>query len=192
MLLIYLTMLVLLEYFMKNLINRPLLAVFAVGFMSVVSVNSAVAATELAQTSVINSQAAKLAIPVTVYKDPNCGCCKGWIEHVDGLGFKSTIIHPKNLSGVKDRLAIGANLRSCHTAVTEGGLVFEGHVPAKYIKQFINNPLNNAIGLSVPGMVVGSPGMEVDHKFRPYQIMVLNRDGSTAVYAEIANYRQQF
>lgn len=177
---------------MKNLINRPLLAVMTVGLLFVVSVNSAVAATELTQTSAINSQAAKLAIPMTVYKDPNCGCCKGWIDHVDGFGFKSTVIHPKNLSGVKDRLAIGANLRSCHTAVTKDGLVFEGHVPAKYIKQFVNNPLNNAIGLSVPGMVVGSPGMEVDNKFRPYQILVLNRDGSTDVYAEIANYRQQF
>ena len=75
-------------------------------------------------------------------------------------------------------------MRSCHTAVTSDGYVFEGHVPAKYIAQFLANPPSEAIGLAVPGMPMGSPGMEYQNKFSPYQVMQINKDGSTAVYAE--------
>ena len=76
-------------------------------------------------------------------------------------------------------------MRSCHTAVTTDGFVFEGHVPAKYMAKFLENPPKGAIGLAVPGMPMGSPGMEYQNKFMPYQVMQLNKDGSTAVYADI-------
>jgi hypothetical protein len=127
-----------------------------------------------------------------VYKSPECGCCQGWIDHANQHGFSTETIHPDDLYAVKTRLDIAPNMRSCHTAVTQHGLVFEGHVPVKFINQFIANTPANAIGLSVPGMVVGSPGMEVDDKFRDYQIIQLNRDGSTSVYAMINSYQQQF
>lgn len=130
--------------------------------------------------------------PFTVYKSPQCGCCQGWIDHAQQHGFNTKTIHPKDLYAVKERLGIAPNMRSCHTAVSQHGLVFEGHVPVKFINQFIANTPANAIGLSVPGMVVGSPGMEVDDKFRAYQIIQLNRDGSTKVYAMINSYQQQF
>ena len=129
---------------------------------------------------------------LTVYKSPQCGCCEGWIDHVHELGFATKVIHPDDLYGIKKRLNIAQNMQSCHTAVTPDGLIIEGHVPVKYINQFIANTPSNALGLSVPGMVVGSPGMEVDDKFRPYKIIQLNRDGTTKIYAEINSYQQQF
>ncbi|NRA54291.1 MAG: DUF411 domain-containing protein [Gammaproteobacteria bacterium] len=175
---------------MKNLINRPLLAIVAVSLFGAAGIYSAVAGSSNQQVSEVI--ATDSIIPVTVYKDPNCGCCTGWIEHIDKHGFKSTVVHPQDLYAFKESLSVGTNLRSCHTAVTDNGFVFEGHVPAKYIKQFLNNPPSNALGLTVPGMVVGSPGMEVGDKFRAYQVLVLNRDGSSSVYAEISSYNQQF
>jgi len=175
---------------MKNLINRPLLAIVTVSLLGAAGIYSAVAASSNQQLTAAIS--ANSSIAVTVYKDRNCGCCASWIEHIDNLGFQSTTVHPQNLSALKDSFNIGANLRSCHTGVTTDGFVFEGHVPAKYIKQFLNKPPENAIGLTVPGMVVGSPGMEVGDKFRAYQVLVLNRDGSSSVYAEISSYNQQF
>ncbi|NRA82947.1 MAG: DUF411 domain-containing protein [Gammaproteobacteria bacterium] len=129
---------------------------------------------------------------LSVYKSEQCGCCKDWISHVKEHGFKTTVDHPSDLYALKERLGIGRNYQSCHTAVTQDGLVFEGHVPAKYIKQFMANAPQGALGLSVPGMVVGSPGMEVDDKFRAYKIIQLNRDGSTSLYASIDSYQQQF
>ncbi len=81
---------------------------------------------------------------------------------------------------------------SCHTAVTENGYVFEGHVPARYIAQFLNDPPAGAVGLSVPAMPVGSPGMEYKDEFMPYQVLLVNKDGSVEVYASVESYQQQF
>ena len=82
-------------------------------------------------------------------------------------------------------------MRSCHTVVTTDGYVFEDHVPAKYMAQFLENPPVQALGLAVPGMPVGSPGMEYQNKFMPYQVMQLNKDGTTQVYADIESVEQQ-
>ena len=133
----------------------------------------------------------------TVYKDPQCGCCQGWIDHANQSGLVTKTVHPDNLYSMKKQLGIAPNLQSCHTAITprtklSGGFIFEWHVPVKYIKQFIAKTPSGAFGLSVPGMVVGSPGMENGNKFRAYKIIQLNRDGSHVVYAEIKSYQQQF
>ncbi len=82
-------------------------------------------------------------------------------------------------------------MQSCHTAVTTDGYVFEGHVPAKHMAQFLKNPPSDAIGLAVPGMPVGSPGMEYQNQFMPYQIMQINKDGTTSVYADVESPQQQ-
>jgi hypothetical protein len=129
--------------------------------------------------------------PITVYKSPTCGCCEDWIEHIEDAGNKVMIEHPSDLSALKDKLNIGTQYRSCHTAVTKQGYVFEGHVPARYIQQFLNNPIADSIGLSVPGMPVGSPGMEVGNKFMPYQIRLLKKDGSSELYALVEDASQQ-
>ena len=75
-------------------------------------------------------------ITLNVYKDVNCGCCVGWIDHMHDKGFASKINHPRNLNGVKHDLGVLPEWQSCHTAVTKEGFVFECYVPAKFIEQF--------------------------------------------------------
>ncbi|WP_413520650.1 DUF411 domain-containing protein [Psychrobacter glacincola] len=130
-------------------------------------------------------------VSATVYKDANCGCCKGWIDHAQSNGLSSTAEHPKDLSSLKDRYKVPTEMRSCHTVVTTDGYIFEGHVPAKYMAKFLGNPPVQAIGLAVPGMPVGSPGMEYQNKFTPYQVMQINKDGTSQIYADIKSIEQQ-
>jgi len=130
-------------------------------------------------------------VSATVYKDPNCGCCKEWVGHAEDNGLSATTQHPEDLSLFKDRYAVPQQMRSCHTTVTTDGYVFEGHVPAKYMAKFLEKPPVEAIGLAVPGMPVGSPGMEYQGKFMPYQVMQINKDGTTEVYADIDSVQQQ-
>ena len=91
----------------------------------------------------------------------------------------------QNLQKVKDQFSIKPKYQSCHTAVSKDGYIFEGHIPSKFIKQFLANPEADAIGLTVPGMPLGSPGMEVEGRFTPYDVLVLYKDGSSKVYAEV-------
>ena len=86
---------------------------------------------------------------------------------------------------VKEKYNIKPEYRSCHTGVSEDGYIFEGHIPSKYITQFLSEKNPDAIGLSVPGMPLGSPGMEVGDRFTPYDILILYKDGTHKVYAEI-------
>lgn len=130
-------------------------------------------------------------VSATVYKDANCGCCKDWISHAEDNGLSATAHDVTDLAVFKERYGVPTEMRSCHTAVTTDGYVFEGHVPAKYVAQFLENPPVQALGLAVPGMPVGSPGMEYQNKFAPYQIMQLNKDGTTEVYADIVSTEQQ-
>ncbi len=127
-----------------------------------------------------------------VYKDPTCGCCANWIEHMQQNGFTSTVYHPRDLNGLKLEHGIRAELQSCHTAITAEGYAFEGHVPAKFIKQFLSSVPSNAKGLTAPGMPLGSPGMEMGGRFTPYDVILLNKDGSTRIYASIKSADQQF
>ena len=130
-------------------------------------------------------------VSATVYKDVNCGCCKDWISHAEDNGLGTTAQDVADVALFKDRYGVPTEMRSCHTAVTTDGYVFEGHVPAKYMAQFLENPPSQTLGLSVPGMPVGSPGMEYQNKFEPYQIMQLNKDGTTQVYADINSPNEQ-
>ncbi len=127
-----------------------------------------------------------------VYQSPTCQCCEKWLKHIDQHGFISTAHNQTGLSTFKAEQGIAPKYRSCHTAISAAGYIFEGHVPAKFIHQFLAKPPKNAIGLAVPGMPIGSPGMEVADKFMPYQVLLLNADGSDEVYAEINRYQEQF
>ena len=86
---------------------------------------------------------------------------------------------------IKEELKINPEHRSCHTGVSSQGHFFEGHIPSEYVSQFLSEGNPDAIGLSVPGMPLGSPGMEVEDRFTPYDVLVHLKDGSTKVYAEI-------
>ena len=120
-----------------------------------------------------------------VHKTPTCGCCKKWVKHLEANNFSTMIKDHQNLQNIKEQYSIQPKYQSCHTAVSKDGYIFEGHIPSKFIKQFLANPEADAIGLTVPGMPLGSPGMEVEGRFTPYDVLVLYKDGSSKVYAEV-------
>lgn len=104
---------------------------------------------------------AQAALPkVVVTKDPNCGCCGGWVDHMKAAGFPVDIVPTPQVNRVKVRLGVPDDLASCHTAEV-GGYVIEGHVPADAIKRLLSEKPSGK-GLAVPGMPMGSPGMEMD------------------------------
>jgi hypothetical protein len=111
---------------------------------------------------------------VTVHKDPACGCCSGWVEHLRSAGFAVTTIETTRLNAVKARLGVPADLASCHTAEV-AGYVVEGHVPAVAINRLLTE-LPSAAGLAVPGMPVGSPGMEGGTP-EPYEVVLFGKEG---------------
>ncbi|MAR95099.1 MAG: metal-binding protein [Gammaproteobacteria bacterium] len=120
-----------------------------------------------------------------VHKTPTCGCCKMWMKHVEKNGFTAYGQDHQNLMKIKEKYNIQPQYRSCHTAVSPDGFIFEGHIPSKYIKQFLSEDHPEAIGLSVPGMPLGSPGMEVEDRFMPYDVLILFKDGTSKIYAEV-------
>lgn len=131
-------------------------------------------------------------ITLDVYKTETCGCCGIWTEYMQANGFAIRIHHPEDLNTIKDQYGIAPQWQSCHTAVSSGGYFFEGHIPVKFVNQFLQNPPDNAAGLATPGMPLGSPGMEVGDRFTPYDIVLLKKDGSAETYATINNAQDQF
>ena len=138
-----------------------------------------------AESSQLNTQMTNPLMELIVHKTPTCGCCKMWVNHMENNGFAINTQDHQSLLKIKDNLKIEPQFRSCHTAVSSEGYFFEGHIPGKYVSKFLkeNNP--KAIGLSVPGMPLGSPGMEVEGRFTPYDVLIHFRNGTTKVYAEV-------
>lgn len=129
-----------------------------------------------------------------VYKGRKCLCCSKWIDIVRSRGIE-TQSHSEShseLYRIKDKFSVPKNMRSCHTSVSDDNYIFEGHIPAKFIQQFLKQPPENAFGLAVPAMPIGSPGMELGEKFVPYKIFQLNNDGSISVYAEVKTSGEQY
>jgi len=117
---------------------------------------------------------------VVMHKDPNCGCCGQWAEHLQANGFRVKTVPERDMDSVKRRFAVPQRLTSCHTAKV-GGYVIEGHVPASAIKRLLREKPAVA-GLAVPGMPLGSPGMEVPGKKDPYDVMSFDKAGRSAVF----------
>ena len=115
---------------------------------------------------------AKNKFSLLVHKTPTCGCCKKWVKHLEDNSFSMMIKDHQNLKKIKTQYSIEPKYQSCHTAVSKEGYIFEGHIPSKFIKNFLADPEPNAIGLSVPGMPLGSPGMEVEGRFMPYNCLL--------------------
>ena len=121
-------------------------------------------------------------VAIAVFKDASCGCCSQWVEHVKANGFDPTATNVDDLDAVKAKYNVPRRAQSCHTAIVEGYVV-EGHVPAAEIRRLLKERPAIA-GLAVPAMPVGSPGMEVPGvKPQPYDVLALNKDGTTTVYA---------
>lgn len=121
-------------------------------------------------------------VPVAVFKDAACGCCAQWVEHLKANGFDPTATNVDDLDAVKAKYNVPRRTQSCHTAIVEGYVV-EGHVPAADIRRLLKERPAIA-GLAVPAMPVGSPGMEIPGIApQPYDVLALNKDGSTTVFA---------
>ena len=119
---------------------------------------------------------------VEVWKDPDCGCCKDWVKHLEKNGF-AVRVHDEGNTDARARLGIPIELGSCHTAQA-GGYAIEGHVPAREIQRLLRER-PAAVGLAVPAMPLGSPGMdgpEYGGRKTPYDVLLVARDGSHRVY----------
>ena len=122
-------------------------------------------------------------LTVTVKKTASCGCCKAWVDHLKGSGYrvKTENVIMSQLMSFKLKHGIGPKHASCHTARI-GGYTIEGHVPAREIARLLKER-PDAIGLSVPGMPIGSPGMEVGDQRDAYDVLLIKKDGTTEVFA---------
>ena len=128
-----------------------------------------------------NAEAGR-ASSLTVYKDPSCGCCTNWIDHLRASGLKPTVHDRTDMDALKDSLGVPAALRSCHTAVA-GKYVIEGHVPAADVKRLLATAPKGVVGLAVPGMPTGSPGMEMGGRTDRYDVIAFTVNGTTKLFA---------
>lgn len=126
------------------------------------------------------AQAAE-TLTIDVHRDPNCGCCKAWIGHLQDNGFVVNDHVESDMSAVKQRLGVPPRLASCHTGVIDGQFV-EGHVPASDILKLRQRP--DLLGAAVPGMPTGSPGMEYGDRRDAYQVIGVDKQGEDQLISE--------
>ena len=131
-----------------------------------------------------------LSDTLTVYKSPQCGCCTKWADHMDENGFHSAAVNRHDMASLKASLDIPAALQSCHTGQLNN-FVFEGHIPADVVKRFLENPPKDAYGLAVPGMPIGSPGMEMRNRHQDYDVILLKRSGKHEVFTRVSQHSAQ-
>jgi len=119
-----------------------------------------------------------------VWKSPLCGCCGNWVAHMRANGFTPTIHDQNDVTPIKRKYGVPQALESCHTAVVNG-IVLEGHVPADLVRQLQRQRKTHAdvVGLAVPGMPIGSPGMEQGSRKDKYDVIAFDRRGLTSVFA---------
>lgn len=121
---------------------------------------------------------------VEMWKSPTCGCCGEWAKHLEANGFRVQTHLSDNPAAVRAKVGFDARLGSCHTAMV-GGYALEGHVPAREIHRLLKEKPKGVIGIAVPGMPLGSPGMDspaYGGKKTPYDVVIVRKDGSTGVY----------
>jgi hypothetical protein len=125
---------------------------------------------------------AQRSATVDVYKSPTCGCCSAWVEHLRSHGFTARVVETDDVDRLKDERGVPRQVRSCHTAIV-GGYVIEGHVPAQDIQRLLKERPQVA-GIGVPGMPIGSPGMEVNGmKPQAFDVIAFTKQGATRVFA---------
>ncbi|MEZ4421975.1 MAG: DUF411 domain-containing protein [Gemmatimonadota bacterium] len=127
----------------------------------------------------VDAAAVAAAGPMLVYKTPTCGCCSAWVDHLREAGFEVETRDLNDLSAIKADLGVDPRLQSCHTGVIDGYVV-EGHVPAADIARMLSEKPEIA-GLAVPGMPMGSPGME-GPRTDPYDVLSFEHDGTVSVF----------
>jgi len=126
--------------------------------------------------------AQKPAPTVQVYKSPTCGCCANWVAHLQQHGFTTRVTETDDVAAIKAQRGVPARVQSCHTAVVDG-YVIEGHVPAADVQRLLKER-PAVVGIAVPGMPIGSPGMEVPgQKPQKYDVVAFDKQGQTRVFA---------
>jgi hypothetical protein len=150
------------------------------------AVASAVVLIAGVSVAVVSSQSGKSTAgkpSLAVYKSPTCGCCAKWNEHMTAAGYTVNSSDRTDMNAIKDEHRIPSALRSCHTALV-AGYVVEGHVPADVVAKLLAEKPAGVVGIAVPGMPAGSPGMESPDGFKaPYQVLAFTKDGQSRVYA---------
>ena len=126
-------------------------------------------------------QAAGAAETVVLYKTPTCGCCNDWVDHLRDAGLDVAVVNVESTQDVRAQAGVPNRLGSCHTAVV-GDYFVEGHVPADLVRGLIESQPGNLRGITVPGMPIGSPGMEGPNPVE-YDVLALDSDGKVFVYA---------
>ena len=121
-------------------------------------------------------------LTLTVHKTPFCGCCKKWIKHAREAGINIIEKDHQNLNAIKREYKINPKHQSCHTSISKDGYIFEGHIHADVIKKYLENPSENSKGLSVPGMPIGSPGMEMDGRLDDYVVLTMFEDNKDEIF----------
>ncbi len=139
----------------------------------------AIGAALVAGGLIVVSSGGQAATTVTVYKSPTCGCCSNWIAHLEAAGYTVEAHDHNDLRPIKAEFGVTPELGSCHTAVVEG-YVIEGHVPADAIARLLEER-PDVVGLAVPGMPVGSPGMEGPNP-QPYEVLAFDAEGNVSVF----------
>ncbi|MEO1340077.1 MAG: DUF411 domain-containing protein [Cyanobacteria bacterium J06635_13] len=124
---------------------------------------------------------------MTVYRSPSCGCCGVWVDHAKKHGFKIEDIKTEEMEAIKQQHNVPAELASCHTTIIDG-YVMEGHIPADDIKRFLAQKPDDLVGLAVPGMPIGTPGMEARDIKQPFQVLAFNDKGEVEVFKEYQSY----
>ncbi|MEL6353227.1 MAG: DUF411 domain-containing protein [Cyanobacteria bacterium J06627_28] len=123
------------------------------------------------------------ALPIlTVFRSPTCGCCEDWVAHVKAAGFDVSEHVTEDMDGVKTQYGVPERLSSCHTALAQGYFI-EGHVPAVEVKRLLNEQPEIA-GIAVPGMPMGSPGMEQGDRVDPFVVVALDKSGGLSLFAD--------
>ncbi|MRI31415.1 metal-binding protein [Endozoicomonas sp. OPT23] len=133
--------------------------------------------------SSFNAVAEEVLPEVTVYKSPSCGCCTAWVKHMEENGFKVTSHNVQDVTRYKNAAGVPGNARSCHTAFV-GDYAVEGHVPAEDVLKLLEDRPADVKGLAVPGMPMGSPGMDFGPQKDEYKVISFTKDGKTSVYAQ--------
>jgi hypothetical protein len=129
----------------------------------------------------IPALAANTLPPVGVFKNPSCGCCGAWVDHLKAAGFDVKVTMMDDTSVARRKYGLPDRFGSCHTAVV-AGYVVEGHVPAADVKKLLAmRPV--AVGIAVPGMPAGSPGMEMGSRKDPYQVLLVDKQGRERVFS---------
>ena len=133
-------------------------------------------------TLIITNKQAHASPTIEVYKSPTCGCCNAWIDHLKENGLEVKSYNTSNVTPFKIQLGVPQQLTSCHTAIVDGYAI-EGHVPAQDIHRLLKER-PDILGLTVPGMPVGSPGMEMGNRKDPYTVLTFDQQGKTSPFSQ--------